>query len=515
MSMESLEGEIWENIKKFGGRYQISNLGRIRVMFLQNKIPVTKELILKYNYVKNTAIVQLTNGIKRRSYNVKNLIVEHFLINRILTDDEKNRICYKDNNARNVCASNLCIKSKEKFVEEKWNELYILLKPIYDKKKRMPNNNEIKQYKNGNTILNIIYRVLNSDIIKVAKKFNFDFEKYVKPTIYKPLTDLIKHINDNYNGVVPTLEEAYKEKNDERSLVEWIRYHGGLTVLHKHMNQPIKHTYTALDQINYYGSTYEAIFANYLHINKIKFEYNKEIVAGHSPAYRYDFRIKNKNNEFIYFEIWGLKHEKYLAKQELKIQVYKKMNFKLESIDGKLFDKNSNDIYLAFNDLMSNNNIKKIKFSKNVKKLYEYKHYNHNIIFNEMKIFAEVFGLIIMPSTKTWINNGFTRHINYFLNRKMPINEVADALNLTVIKHSAGYWKEFSNLKKELLPIIKNNNNNWISQDYLERIEKYDVTVAIYMFWGGFPKCAKLFGFERYKDGGVKYRKIPNWTPPE
>lgn len=105
--------EIWKDIKRYKGKYQISNLGRVKR--LSRKI-TSKYFILKIGRdrtvekilvnVKNGTgyvSVNLGDGVKMKMFSIHRLVAEHFIENK----NEKSQVNHKngikdDNNIENL-----------------------------------------------------------------------------------------------------------------------------------------------------------------------------------------------------------------------------------------------------------------------------------------------------------------------------------------------------------------------------------------------------------------------------
>lgn len=110
--------EIWKDIKGFEGHYQVSNKGRIKSLdksFLveRNGRVYTRTLKGKirkfyFDFDKHASVTLSMNGI-----------ITHCLIGRLVYETfigeikDNLVICYKDNNSRNLCINNLCLKKKQ------------------------------------------------------------------------------------------------------------------------------------------------------------------------------------------------------------------------------------------------------------------------------------------------------------------------------------------------------------------------------------------------------------------
>jgi len=290
MKVESLEGEIWKDIIGYEDRYEISNYGRVKKLCKRRKIRgkdiKRMEFLLKSADTRNTGwlSVCLRNGKHITIHSVKSLVVSNFIFNSQLTATEINRIVHKDGDKSNLNVNNLCLKSEEELIEDTWNDLYKILKPLCDEKERMLSYSEIIEQPKCQQL---IYTTLKTDLVTVSNRFGFKYDKasYYKRK-YGTIDDLVQHIKDKYNGIIPLEDEII----DDKGLTYWINTCGGIKKLRKYMNQPAINIFIALDN-EWYDSTYDAKFANFLYINNITFEYNKRISTSSKRKYKYDFKI--------------------------------------------------------------------------------------------------------------------------------------------------------------------------------------------------------------------------------
>ncbi len=79
-----MEKEIWKTIEGYDGKYQVSNLGRVRAMWRNNQYQnhIGKPTILKPGKHKQGYLqVYLTLGGKRKTYFIHRLVAEAFIPN--------------------------------------------------------------------------------------------------------------------------------------------------------------------------------------------------------------------------------------------------------------------------------------------------------------------------------------------------------------------------------------------------------------------------------------------------
>lgn len=101
--------EIWKDIKGYEGLYQVSDLGKIKSLAKNVKMPKggirkQKEKILKPNIDKDGYFrVALTTNKKRKDYYVHRLVAQTFIKNT----NNKNQVNHKDGNKQNNSIDNL------------------------------------------------------------------------------------------------------------------------------------------------------------------------------------------------------------------------------------------------------------------------------------------------------------------------------------------------------------------------------------------------------------------------
>lgn len=90
-SLEDLPGEIWKDIKDYEGRYQVSNLGRVKSLARGSK------KILIYWKCREYAVVALYKNNRKINFYVHRLVAETFI------DNPKNLpiVNHKDFNKKN------------------------------------------------------------------------------------------------------------------------------------------------------------------------------------------------------------------------------------------------------------------------------------------------------------------------------------------------------------------------------------------------------------------------------
>ena len=75
--------EFWRDIKGYEGKYQISNLGRIKSLYFKNKqVKVQREKILKPQFDGNYYFIMLSINNKRKIHFIHRLIAMTFIPNK-------------------------------------------------------------------------------------------------------------------------------------------------------------------------------------------------------------------------------------------------------------------------------------------------------------------------------------------------------------------------------------------------------------------------------------------------
>lgn len=100
--------EVWKDIEKYEGLYQISNLGRVRsldriVPHKRHGFVRRKGKVLKLTGNKGYKLVILQKEAKSQTISVHRLVAQAFLENSL----NKPHVCHKDDNTKNNEVSNL------------------------------------------------------------------------------------------------------------------------------------------------------------------------------------------------------------------------------------------------------------------------------------------------------------------------------------------------------------------------------------------------------------------------
>ena len=97
--------EIWKDIKDFEGKYQVSNLGRVKSLYQQNQYGIYyKETILKPSLHKQGYLkVTLSNRQSKKICFIHRMVAQVFLPN----PDNLPEVNHIDEDKQNNCVSNL------------------------------------------------------------------------------------------------------------------------------------------------------------------------------------------------------------------------------------------------------------------------------------------------------------------------------------------------------------------------------------------------------------------------
>ena len=110
--------EIWKDIKKFEGLYQVSNLGNVRS--LKRNI-ILKPSIASYRKTKNDGYYIV--NLKSKPYYIHRLVAEAFISN----SENKLQVNHIDGNKKNNCVDNLEWVTPSENLRHAWNNNLIVV----------------------------------------------------------------------------------------------------------------------------------------------------------------------------------------------------------------------------------------------------------------------------------------------------------------------------------------------------------------------------------------------------
>src|ERR1035437_1143295 len=257
----------------------------------------------------------------------------------------------------------------------------------------------------------------------------------------------------NFYGRMPITSELTQIKGLKYGICK----HGGLYKIADKLNIEIPFGYKSLSG-HILKSMYELIFANFCYLNNIPFIYEQRISIISKNKYLFDFKIND-----IFIEIWGFyTHgqtlKKYIKKRKLKEKLYKDNNLILISLEYDFFrNNNAEDINCNLIQLFKNNKLKDSDFyTENLNKLMSFESFDKHCVMKELRDECLRLELIKFPSKIWWSRNGFKKHMYYLNSHYITIEEILGFVGLsdTDIK-KRGYWKNFENIKKEILIITE------------------------------------------------------------
>ena len=280
--------------------------------------------------------------------------------------------------------------------------------------------------------------------------YNFDFHKFNTnfPYYWDDFENLRIKLLPIYHRLnrMPTQKELSKYKGLKHAVFK----HGGIKKVAEKLNIQISSSYKTLSG-HLVSSTYEVIIDNFLFLNNIDFDYERKIVR--DKNYLYDFKVDD-----IFIEIWGYNSDRYKKRRLLKEKLYNENNLKLISIEGDLFIKNDlKKINEELILIMKNNNIKNKNFFLDYLKLNVFSSFNQDVIIEEMKAECLKKKFTEMPTIIWWRENGFSKHICFFERKKTQI-ELAIILDLQPNRKPLNYWKDWENVKNELAKLCSKPN---------------------------------------------------------
>ena len=284
---------------------------------------------------------------------------------------------------------------------------------------------------------------------------------------------------------------------DERALsIQKNKYFSSIEKLYKALgeNLEVKNIFVTRSG-KYVKSQYELLFDNILNFYKIEYEYESFISDKSSKKYKYDFKLKNLNDNVIYIEIWGYneKHNTergylYNKKRFEKIKFYKKLNLKLIEIDGhKYLNGSLSFVYKNISKILLNNNIiRKIKSISKVESinLLNAKLYDEKSLKKDLDKVVRHYGHLPAYGKLTdkkfiGLRDRFMKVGGFpYLRKKYKINEPEIELKWTKNK-----------VKNQILTLSK-KYKKMPTYAQFQKENKMDLFAAMYIHYGGSRKCA-------------------------
>ena len=125
--------EVWKDIEGYGGLYQVSNLGNVRSTNWR-RLGVVKNIYLK-PHNRGYLQVELTNGEKKKTYLVHQLVAKAFLLN----PDNLSCVNHIDENKQN---NNIC---NLEWCDQSYNTRYSISKHPNKKRRNSLSSKKILQ----------------------------------------------------------------------------------------------------------------------------------------------------------------------------------------------------------------------------------------------------------------------------------------------------------------------------------------------------------------------------------
>ena len=192
---------------------------------------------------------------------------------------------------------------------------------------------------------------------------------------------------------------------EERALwIQIIKRYKNIINFYKAINEkkPAKNIFVTISGL-YVKSSYEVLFDNILNFYKLKYKYEDIISNKSKKKYKYDFKLKDLNNNDVYVEIWGYNknHKSEIANiynqaKKEKLEIYSNNKLRLIQVDGhSQMNSSLNSVFKNISKLLIKNNIiKKMIYisSKDEINLINAKIYDENHFKNELVKVIDYYG---------------------------------------------------------------------------------------------------------------------------
>ena len=191
--------------------------------------------------------------------------------------------------------------------------------------------------------------------------------KIEDPNTYNTKQKIINRINEikTFIGRFPSYNDLVLLE-DRALWVQIIKRYKNIINFYKSINEdkPAKNIFVTLSGL-YVKSSYEVLFDNIINFYKLRYSYEDIISTKSKKKYKFDFKLKNLNNDNVYVEIWGYNknHKSEIANiynqaKKEKIEIYQKYKLKLIQIDAhKLMNTSLNAVFKNISKILIKNKI--------------------------------------------------------------------------------------------------------------------------------------------------------------
>ena len=322
---------------------------------------------------------------------------------------------------KNLTDSNFALPPKIK----KWNEKKILkdLKKIVINNGSFPSGDDLDGMGRSD-LRGAISR--SGGQIKFWKKLDMPIHRKRPKYIHRRKKRTSKEIVAEYKSLIKQINHPPShtdlDKLGKHNLIEDIKIHFG-SIINLCQKLGFKENLFGMFKTksgNFVRSMTEAIIDNMLTYLKIPHTYEDLISTKEKKKFKYDFKLKDLNNNEVYVEIWGYPKDirsgafgdlikNYQRKKIEKINIYKKYKFKLLEIEGREIIGTS--IVSAYYKLCKK--FKKYNLIRSIPKLktfdtinfFVYKLYDIDQFKLEIKKIEKKFGYL--PPAKDLYNSGY------------------------------------------------------------------------------------------------------------